>query len=89
MKSEKKINMRKYFAATCFCMISLVAFNQKKPLAEKMSTTSQIRKVENKSFTYGEKLEYRLHYGPINAGYATLEIGKNPVLIDGRKTMNI
>ena len=70
-------------------MISSVAFNQQKALEDKNVKPFELRKVENKSFTYGEKLEYRLHYGPINAGYATLEIGKNPVIIDGRKTMNI
>lgn len=46
-------------------------------------------KVSNGAFTYGEKLEYRMHYGPFNAGYATLEIQKDPVIVNGRKTYNI
>ncbi|MEI6595242.1 MAG: DUF3108 domain-containing protein [Bacteroidota bacterium] len=81
--------MKKYFLASAFCIISTYAFNQQKPLEDKNIKPFEFRKVENKSFTYGEKLEYRLHYGPINAGYATLEIGKNAVIIDGRRTMNI
>ena len=81
--------MKKYFLASAFCIVSCYAFNQEKPLEGKNPKPAEYRKVENKSFTYGEKLEYRLHYGPINAGYATLEIGKNAVIIDGRKTMNI
>lgn len=81
--------MKKYFAATFFCMVSSVAFNQQKPLEEKKTKLFELRKIENKSFSYGEKLQYRLHYGPINAGYASLEIAKNPVIINGRRTMNI
>jgi hypothetical protein len=50
---------------------------------------NSITKVVNKAFTYGEKLEYRMHYGPFNAGYATLEVMPNPVMINGRKTYNI
>jgi hypothetical protein len=80
--------MKKYFLAAAFCIISSHAFNKQKPLLD-TPKPFVFRKVENKSFTYGEKLEYRLHYGPINAGYASLEIGKNPIIIDGRKTMNI
>ena len=80
--------MIKYLAATFFCMISSIAFNRQKPTEEKISKPFDLRKIENKSFSYGEKLEYRLHYGPINAGYASLQIGKNPVMIDGSRTKN-
>jgi hypothetical protein len=82
-------NMKKYFLALALCIVSTYAFNKQQPVEDKNVRPQELRKVENKSFTYGEKLEYRLHYGPINAGYATLEIGKDAVIIDGRRTMNI
>jgi hypothetical protein len=42
-------------------------------------------KVENKAFTAGERLEYRLHYGFIEAGVAELKVEKLAKKINGRE----
>lgn len=43
-------------------------------LTEAQDTTYKFRVVENRSFGEGEKLEFVINYGPINAGNASLEI---------------
>jgi len=56
---------------------------------KKADEKNAITKLNNPAFGYGEKLEYRMHYGPFNAGYASLEIMPEPVVLNGKKTMNI
>ncbi|MFI5220914.1 MAG: DUF3108 domain-containing protein [Bacteroidia bacterium] len=80
--------MNKIISVMFICFFLFTSFKSKES-ERQIPWSGLLRKVENKYFTYGEKLEYRLHYGPINAGYATLEIGKEPVIIEGRRTMNI
>lgn len=50
-------------------LLTLMAFNE----------LSIYRKIDNHSFTRGEKLEYRVHYGLLNAATASLEIGEELV----------
>ena len=57
-----------------FLMVFTVAFN----------TRSTYREVENGSFDFGEKLEYRVHYGMLNAAVASMEIGNEVVFRNGR-----
>lgn len=38
------------------------------------------------AFTHGEHLKYRVHYGFVSAGYATLDIYKDPVTRGGKET---
>ena len=47
------------------------------------------REIENKAFTYGEALTYRVHYGWINAAKITLTVADKPEMIKGRTTYNI
>lgn len=47
------------------------------------------RKVDNKAFTYGEKLKYRVHYGFINAASIDITIDEKPSIIDQRSTYHI
>lgn len=47
------------------------------------------RTIHNNAFTYGEKLEYRLHYGIINAGTIEMKVAEKPAVIDGRGTYHI
>jgi len=47
------------------------------------------RKVSNQAFTYNEKLEYRVHYGLINAASVVLEVSQVPVEKHDRKCYNI
>ncbi len=78
-------NKTKYFALILILFIGIKSHSEELPKAK-----SDVNlKVNNFAYTYGEKLEYRMHYGPFNAGYATLEIQNEPVIVNGRKTFNI
>jgi len=50
---------------------------------------SKLRKIDNKAFQAGEKLEYRLHYGLISAGTATLSVEKSTQKIGDRELLHI
>ncbi|MEQ9062695.1 MAG: DUF3108 domain-containing protein [Vicingaceae bacterium] len=47
------------------------------------------RKIDNRAFVEGEKSEYLVHYGPIDAGIATLEIKKTDIKVRGRELLHI
>lgn len=51
--------------------------------------TNAIKNVENKAFTYGEKLEFKIYYGLLNGGVATFEVGNKPIDINGRNSYHI
>ncbi|MBL4708319.1 MAG: DUF3108 domain-containing protein [Flavobacteriales bacterium] len=53
-------------------------------IIENEDTAFKYRKVENKAFKVGEFLKYKLAYGFLNAGEATLEIKEAPKKIQGR-----
>ncbi|KAA0988954.1 DUF3108 domain-containing protein [Dyadobacter aurulentus] len=46
--------------------------------------SAEMRVVPNKSFGTGERVEYRVHYGFINAAEARVEISKNVSMINNR-----
>ena len=48
-----------------------------------------IRKCKNESFSKGEKLSFRMHYGFISAGTVTLEAKEEIQYIGNRKTIHI
>ena len=48
-----------------------------------------LRKIQNKAFKRGEKLKYRVHYGMIDAGNATLEVTADTVKIAKRNTFHM
>ena len=48
------------------------------------STPDVFRKVKNGSFAPGEELEYRIHWGFVNAGEATVEVSKDFYRINDR-----
>ncbi len=50
---------------------------------------SGLRTVVNNSFTTGEELKYRVHYGFINAGVATMKIDDKIHMINGRPTYKV
>jgi hypothetical protein len=56
---------------------------------EKSNKTHEIKKVKNTAFTYGEKLDYRVHYGPLTGGHAHFEVADKPVEINNRKSFHI
>lgn len=45
--------------------------------------------VENSSFVKGEYLKYRMHYGLVTAGYATVEVKKETETVSGHKCHHI
>ena len=49
---------------------------------------ASLRTIEHNAFKAGEKLEYVLHYGLMNAGVATLELKEGGLDILGRKTLH-
>lgn len=48
-----------------------------------------LRSIENRAFTSGEKVSYRLHYGMINAGVATLSVQDSKYTFNGRQAYHI
>ena len=62
---------------------------QENPQVETVENTSSLRNINNNAFKAGEVLEYRLHYGVINAGTATLEVKKLDQKIAGREVYHI
>ncbi len=63
-----------------FLALILVAFR---------SNAQPFRIVENNSFLKGEKLTFRIHYGWIDAGEATMEVVNKEFYHDGRKVHHI
>lgn len=57
--------------------------------AQITENNNTLRNVEVNSFQPGEVLEYRLHYGVINAGTAKLEVNKMDKKIEGREVFHI
>lgn len=49
---------------------------------------SRFRDIDNKAFKEGERLQYRLHYGVINAGIAELNVKKSKVDVRGRELLH-
>jgi hypothetical protein len=52
-------------------------------------TTDRLPVKENTAFREGEVLTYKLHYGPINAGVAVLEVKPDIINVNGRKVYHI
>lgn len=73
--------------------VSALAFfsftKQATPQVEETETTPTLRSINNNAFTAGEHLEYRLHYGVVNAGTATLEVKNLNQKIAGREVYHI
>ncbi len=49
----------------------------------------KLRTIENKAFTYGEVLEYRVHYGLLDAGEARLEVMPDKKNIGPREVFHV
>ncbi len=69
-------------------LATLPAFIEKDKV-EPEYRTFEMRKITNKAFTYGEKLNYRVHYGFVNAGDIELQVKPTPVNINGRYAYHI
>ena len=49
----------------------------------------QLRNIENRTFQKGEFLKFRVHYGMITAGFATMEVAPHSVWEQGRRCHHI
>lgn len=58
-------------------------------LSQSLQEKDDLRKVPVKAFKRGEMLQYRLHYGLINAGEAVLTVENENKVIGGRNTMHV
>ncbi len=59
------------------------------PLIEKEGPVKELPVLKNESFKRGEMLSFRLHYGIIDAGIATLGITDEEREVGGRKTFHV
>jgi hypothetical protein len=73
----------------CSFLIIFFGFTKNSNPQFENKETSTLRSVKHNAFTNGEKLEYRLHYGLINAGIAKLEVNKLDKKIAGREVYHI
>jgi hypothetical protein len=82
MKNEKRKVKNKI---TCWVILifhfSFLTFN--------LSAQDKGRYVKNEAFKCGEKLVYRIHYGPIDAGIATIKISDSLRPILGKKAYHV
>lgn len=51
--------------------------------------TGNLRSLQNNTFKAGEKVSYKLHYGMINAGVATISVNETTQRFDGREAYHI
>jgi hypothetical protein len=65
----------------CFLLIGFTAHSS--------SGQKSLRTIDNKAFKAGEKLKFRIHYGFIDAGTATMEIKKEIQDVGGRPCFHI
>ena len=68
---------------------SVVAFEKPLLIVPKANKVNELKKLNNQAFTYGEKLNYRVHYGPFSAGNCEFVVGDNPVEVNNRKSYHI
>ncbi|MGQ0828841.1 MAG: DUF3108 domain-containing protein [Bacteroidota bacterium] len=60
-----------------------------RPVFENNGPAKELPVINNEAFKRGEKLTFRLHYGIIDAGIATLAITDEEREINGRKTLHV
>lgn len=79
------------FAVMGACALSIgYAQGKQQDKAPEVPTTgvASLRTLSHNAFKAGEKLEYILHYGIMNAGKATLELKEGQMDMFGRKTLH-
>lgn len=72
--------------------VSILSFTTEKSLPQIQSgdvSPKELPLMNNDAFKRGEKLTFRMHYGIIDAGIATLEVTDDMKEIGGRKTFHI
>jgi hypothetical protein len=82
MKTKLELPIKLMFFTAVF--ISTTAFN-----TQNFSSPEAFIPKKNNAFTNGEILTYRLHYGAIEAGIATLEVTEETLEFGGRPTYHV
>ena len=67
----------------------LLSFTKQETPKVQSNEVPSLRSLNNTAFKSGEKLEYRMHYGVINAGVATLEVKTLGHKIAGRDVYHV
>ncbi|MCB0401086.1 MAG: DUF3108 domain-containing protein [Flavobacteriales bacterium] len=75
-------------SAIAFIAFGFTKQNIPQGITEEVSP-EKLRTIDNKAFKAGEALHYRLHYGMLNAGTATLEVNRFDKKIAGREVYHI
>jgi len=73
------MNRLKITIIAVLSLVTILAFKQ----------YEQNRVIVNKSFSFGERVEYRVHYGFINAAEARVEIAKNLSVVNNKPCFKI
>jgi hypothetical protein len=84
---KNKISMLFFLAIAGIA--SSVAAIEKPEGKEKTAKTYEIKSISNTAFTFGEKLKYRLHYGPLDAGNCEFVVADEAVEVNNRKSFHI
>ncbi len=79
----------KKLGITIIALAALFASHAAEVELENDATTVPFKKVENKAFKPGEKLVYRLTYGFMDAGEATLTVDETDKEVRGRKLWRV
>lgn len=80
---------KKIFIAAAILLVAFGFTKQDLPQVEESESAAKLPSVTNKAFKAGEVLNYKLHYGVINAGTAKLEVKKSDTKIAGRDIFHI
>lgn len=82
--------MKNYFLIFIFFISTAIAENTPDTLIFNIGDAKyNLTPRTNNSFTYGEKLKFKVYYGIINGGTAELEIADKPKIINGRNSFHI
>ncbi len=84
--------MKKFAVLLTAVVLSQLSWAQgTKPTKADIDTlpNSGLRTITNRAFGAGERLTYRIHYGLIDAGEATLEVRNAPSRFNGREAYHI
>ena len=69
--------------------IITIAFVLSSLIAKSSDGQKVLRTMDNQAFKHGEKLTFRIHYGFVDAGEATLEVAENSKNIGGRECYHV
>lgn len=72
------------FVLLGFFIISSLTFAD-----DTIKTVKEFRKINQKAFTFGEKLSFEINYGFVTAGTAVLEISPDYQMVNGRKCFDV